>query len=99
MDNKVALSSMAMDLKRAALGWHRNSNMVAERFFLEAIKRRNEVDDSQVSQHIKDIFKKVENFVHISDTSEKAENALMFSTLIQNFVLDSSLKSHQNISK
>lgn len=87
MDNKIILSSLAMDLKRAALGWHRNSNVMAEKFFSEALKRKSEVDENKVNGYIKIILNYIEKNNEFNDTSIKAENALMYSILIQNFVL------------
>ena len=42
MDNKIILSSLAMDLKRAAIGYNRGSYIMADRFFEEALKRKKE---------------------------------------------------------
>ena len=44
MKNKIALESMAMDLKRAALGYHNNSLKMAERFHQEALERKREIN-------------------------------------------------------
>lgn len=38
--NLIVLSSLAMDLKRAAIGLNRGSNKMANRFFEEALKRK-----------------------------------------------------------
>ena len=37
----IALASLAMDLKRVALGYHNGSRDTAVRFLKEAIKRKN----------------------------------------------------------
>lgn len=47
-----------MDLKRASLGYHRNSIKMAERFFAEACKRKNEIDTQNVAEYIKKFFLK-----------------------------------------
>lgn len=81
--NKAALASLAMDLKRVALGYYRGSDVMAERFFEEIIKRRNEVDKKSVKPYIRKIL---DNFELMKQKSKEdiAEDALMCSTLLQN---------------
>lgn len=78
MKNKFILESLASDLKRVALGKHRGSAKMAERFMTEALKRKQEVDESEIDSYIKKILSKV-------SSSLDAEEALMYSTLIQNY--------------
>lgn len=78
MNNKFILESLASDLKRVALGLHRGSNTMAQRFLDEALKRKNEVELEIVAPYIKQILVSLDNNIN-------AENALMFSTLIQNY--------------
>lgn len=78
MNNKFILESLASDLKRVALGLHRGSNTMAQRFLNEALKRKNEIDDKSAAPYINKILSKL-------DQNIDAENALMFSTLIQNY--------------
>lgn len=84
--NKIALSSLAMDLKRVALGYHRGSDTMAKRFFEEAIKRRNEVDRKSVKPYIGKILDNLELMKH-KNKEDIAEDALMYSTLLQNTAL------------
>lgn len=85
--NNLILSSMAMDLKRAAIGWHRGSDQMAERFFQEVTARKKEIDENYLKGYMKKIISDIEIKLQISDNQEKAERALMYSILIQNFVL------------
>lgn len=78
MNNKYILESLASDLKRVALGLHRGSNTMAQRFLGEAIKRKSEIEIKMVAPYIKKIIDKL-------DKNINAENALMFSTIIQNY--------------
>lgn len=78
MENKYILESLASDLKRVALGLHRGSNIMANRFLDEALKRKNEVKIKLVPPYIKQILYRL-------DKNINAENALMYSTLIQNY--------------
>ena len=58
MKNKLALSSLALDLKRMALAYHRGSEKVAARFFEEALKRKQEVDVSKIKPYVVDLLDK-----------------------------------------
>lgn len=87
MNNKIALASLAMDLKRVALAYHRSSEKVAERFFQEALKRKNEVDISKTKPYIAILLKNFEKIKLEKNWEKKAEDALMYSTLFQNAAL------------
>lgn len=78
MKNKFILESLASDLKRVAMGLHRNSNLMAGRFIDEALKRKAEVDTKKVAPYIQGILKNLNNNID-------ADDALMYSTLIQNY--------------
>lgn len=86
MDNKIVLASLAMDLKRVALGLQRKSNSMSESFLLEAMKRRDEVNKSELLPYMRKIIDDVGSLTSQDDIT-KAENALMYSTRIQNYVL------------
>lgn len=81
--NKLALASLAMDLKRVALGYYRGSDTMAERFFEEIIKRRNEIDRKSVKPYIRKILDNLE-LMKQKNKEDIAEDALMYSTLLQN---------------
>ncbi len=78
MDNNYILESMASDLKRVALGLHRGSNQMAERFLDEALKRKDEVELQSVAPYIKKLLDKLNKDID-------SETALMYSTLLQNY--------------
>lgn len=85
--NTIALSSLAMDLKRVALNCHNGSTATARRFLEEAIKRRKEIDLSTVKPYIKKLLNNLDLIVKEKDPQKKAEDALMYSTLFQNAAL------------
>lgn len=87
--NKLALASIAMDLKRVALGYHNGSLNTAKRFFEEALKRRDEIDQSLAEPYVKKLLVQLENIVTSNDSGKIAEDALMYSTLFQNAALSS----------
>lgn len=78
MNNKFILESLASDLKRVALGMHRGSGVMAKKFLQEARKRKKEIKTDQVAPYIKSLLNNM-------DKKMNADEALMFSTLIQNY--------------
>lgn len=72
-----------MDLKRAALGYHRNSNKMADRFLQEALKRKKEIDLKKAKPYVKKMLEELDEIIK-KDNHSKAEDALMYSTLFQN---------------
>ena len=71
-----------MDLKRVALGLHRGSRAMAERFLKEALTRKAEIDTKDVPPYINNLLSQLE----VKKLDDKfAEDALMYSTLFQNF--------------
>lgn len=82
--NKIALSSLALDLKRVALGYWRGSNIMAERFFEEALRRKKEIDNKKVKPYIRNLLLNFEKIKLDKDQKRQAETALMYSTLFQN---------------
>lgn len=84
MNNKVALESLAMDLKRVALGYQRNSLAMATQFYEEALKRKNEIDQTSLKPYVRKLLDKVD-LLSNNSTGAIAEEALMLSTLLQNY--------------
>ena len=87
MDNqKITIESLAMDLKRVALGLHRGSFAMAERFKEEALKRELELGNQQLDNYLKKLLERTKQ-VLLSQKTDRAEDVLMYSTLFQNFAL------------
>ena len=83
MKNKAILGALAMDLKRAALGFYRGSDIMANRFFEEALKRKDEIDAADVAPYISkwlESLSKIKN----EEKQQAAEDALLYSTIFQN---------------
>lgn len=80
MNNKIALESLAMDLKRVALGYQRGSIGMAERFYQEALQRIAEINPLQVKVYMRKILAQAQHL-----DPHTAEEALLYSTLIQNY--------------
>ena len=80
----ISLSSLAMDLKRVALGYHRGSNKMADKFLEEAMKRKDEIHQNDVKPYIFDLLSKLELLNSERDILKRAEDSLLYSTLFQN---------------
>lgn len=84
MNKKVILESLAMDLKRVAIGLNRGSYAMAVRFKEEALKRSKELEKEDLEPYLQKILNKT-NAILSSESNRVAEDALMYSTLFQNF--------------
>jgi len=73
-----------MDLKRAAVGYYRNSIKSADRFYLEALKRKQEIDPKSIPPYLVNLLNEVGRLPKIKDGVEKGEKALLLATLFQN---------------
>lgn len=85
--NQIAISSIAMDLKRVALGYHNGSTKTAARFVQEALKRKEEINKKEVKPYFQEILRKLPSVLSQKNKQKLAEDALMYSTLFQNYVL------------
>ncbi len=83
MKNKQILGALSLDLKRVALGYFRGSTPMAERFFEEALKRKEELNIKEVKPYLARFLNQLENLK--KEQAEKAaEDALLYSTIFQN---------------
>lgn len=86
MNNNISLESLVMDLKRTALGYNRGSTAMAQRFSEEAQKRRKEIDETHLQPYLQAILHKLDGLWREQDKTKIAEDSLMFSTLLQNYL-------------
>ena len=84
-DQKIILSSLALDLKRVALGLNRGSQNMAARFSEEALVRKRELNINKVQPYLAKLLSGVERSLAGEDNQKKSEDALMYSTLLQNY--------------
>ncbi|OGE18866.1 hypothetical protein A3D83_04530 [Candidatus Daviesbacteria bacterium RIFCSPHIGHO2_02_FULL_41_10] len=85
-NQKLIIESLAMDLKRVALGLHRGSFVMADRFKDEALKRGSELENQELGSYIKKILERTKEAL-LYQKPDSAEDILMYSTLFQNFAL------------
>ena len=83
MKNKQILGALALDLKRVAIGYFRGSNIMADRFYEEALKRREELDNKSLKPYLVYFLNKLDN-LKTQDKTKVAEDALLYSTIFQN---------------
>lgn len=85
MNNKILLESMALDLKRVAIGSHSHSTKMAERFLQEVFKRNEMLDITSLSSPLKKILSNMASQLKVENTQRLADDALMYSTLLISF--------------
>jgi len=82
-DQKVIIASLAMDLRRVALGLQRGSIGMAERFKIEALQRQQELEVLQPNSYLTKLITGSKKALSNID-SKASEDVLMYSTLFQN---------------
>jgi hypothetical protein len=92
MSNAQILGALALDLKRVALGYFRDSNAMAEKFFTEALKRKAELDTGSLKPYLLKFLIKLET-LDKNKKDTRAENALLYSTIFQNAAMQESQAS------
>lgn len=88
MNNKVILESLAMDLKRVALGYYRGSEIMAKRFAEEAKGRKEELRNVDLKPYLRNLLSRMDDILKQNDHKKLAEDCLMYSTLFQNAALN-----------
>lgn len=85
MSKKIIIESLAMDLRRVAIGLHRGSLLMAEKFKKEAVNRSKELNNKN-DHYLTDLVNKMRESLAIN-SDRSAEDALMYSVLFQNYRL------------
>lgn len=81
---KIIIGSLAMDLKRVAIGMQRGSTGMANRFKEEALQRGEELEKFKPNSYILKLISGARETL-LSKDPEAYEDTLMYSTLLQNF--------------
>ena len=77
-DQQNIIGALAMDLKRVAMSTFNGSDIVADRFWKEAQKRKSEIEMPKVPGYI-------ENLLNNLNNKKDYERLLMYSILLQNY--------------
>lgn len=83
----LPLAALSMDLKRVALASYNHSFKVADRFIQESLAKKNRIDAAQERPHIKRLLTSLDAVLSQKDSGKLAEDALLYSTLLQNAAL------------
>ena len=83
--NKYLIESLSMDLMRVALGYHKGSIKMAERFSEEALLRKKEINISKIKPYFVKILNKLPEELSDKNHIKVAENALMYSVICKNY--------------
>jgi hypothetical protein len=86
-NNYIAISSLAMDLKRIALAYYNGSDDTAKRFIVEANKRKDEIDKNLIKPYLLNHINTLQKVFEKSDKLHLAEDALMYSQIFQNYAI------------
>jgi len=81
------LMALSLDLKRVALASYKHSFKVADTFIQESLAKKNKIDASQERPHVKRLLTRLDDMLSQKDTAKLAEDALLYSTLLQNAAL------------
>ncbi|OGY08248.1 MAG: hypothetical protein A2782_00525 [Candidatus Blackburnbacteria bacterium RIFCSPHIGHO2_01_FULL_43_15b] len=83
---KLAVGSLALDLKRTGLYLHQNALSTASGFEEEAHKRIKEISLENVDPYLVQLVKGAESVLQMPVTEDrKAEDAIMYARLLQNY--------------
>jgi hypothetical protein len=82
--DKLKLAALSMDLKRVALGYHGQSIPTAERFVAESLKKSKALNQKELPSYVVKIIHRMEEILSDPDKQKVAEDALMYSTILQN---------------
>ncbi|MGH7203354.1 MAG: hypothetical protein ACREHC_02845 [Candidatus Levyibacteriota bacterium] len=85
MNNKILLESMALDLKRVALGSYSKSTKMADRFLQEVFKRNEQLDYQSLPESLRKILLTMQKSFEQTNRQRLADDALMYSTLLLSF--------------
>ncbi len=85
----VPLAALSMDLKRVALASHSHSQKVADRFIQESLAKKNKLDPATQRPHVRRLLTTLDAMLSQKDTAKLAEDALLYSTLLQNAAMSS----------
>ncbi|MBI4080583.1 MAG: hypothetical protein HY430_02320 [Candidatus Levybacteria bacterium] len=93
MSNKQLLEALSQDLYRVAIGLHSGSTKMAERFSKEILDRKEELELETLKPYIRKIITNLPQTLSQQDSKKAAEDALVYSILLQNYSLSASFKN------
>ncbi len=92
MSTNEILGSLALDLRRVAQGYYRESERVAARFAQEARERKKELQSADLKPYLQKLLSKMDDILEQKDHKKLAEDALMYSVLFHNAAIKGEIK-------
>lgn len=86
-ETKIAISSLALELKRVAVGYWNGSEQTARRFAQESLKRKDELDNQRLKPYLRKLLDNLPTVLEQKDKKHLAKDVLMYSTLFQNYAV------------
>jgi hypothetical protein len=83
----LPLAALSMDLKRVALASYHRSHAVADRFIQESLAKKNKIDVNQERPNVQRLLASLDDVLSQRNSEKLAEDALLYSTLLQNAAL------------
>jgi len=84
---QLPLAALSLDLKRVAMASYNHSDKVASRFIQESLDKKNKIDPTLHRPHVRHLLTTLDAVLSQKDTLKLAEDALLYSTLLQNAAL------------
>lgn len=84
-NERIIIESLAMDLKRVAVGLQRGSLGMAKRFTVEALQREQELEKLTNNPYLTRLIAGSRKALQTT-SSRTPDDVLMYSTLFQNYV-------------
>lgn len=84
---KIIFGSLALDLHRVAMGYHNKSFKMADRFMLEVQDRTQEAMTLEIQPYMKPHIAQINKLADIEDIEKRAEDALTYSVIVQNYCM------------
>lgn len=92
MTNIQLIGAIAVDLKRIARAYSNNSLDTGKRFVIEVAETQKEINSAAIESYMQKIFQQLPKILENHDYLELAEDALMYSTILQNYYVSRTQK-------
>lgn len=94
MENRKLLAALSQDLMRVALGFQSGSEKMADVFVQEVLNGKAKIKIDELAPYIVTVLEKLPEILKNKNSQQKAEDALMYGAVLQNYVTRISLKNN-----
>lgn len=85
MNTNQLIATISVDLKRIALAYHSNSLTTGKKFISEVLNAKKYINSDTIEPYMEKILLKLDTVLINDNNIELAEDALMYSTILQNY--------------